>query len=98
VSTMTTENPKADEKKLKTFVEVALALLHAAEEFEEDDVLMGDATVGELAAFVFVAVGCCPTCGTASYTNLSCKTCVSVRGVVQRNLSINEKKHDTYHP
>ncbi len=87
---MTTENPKADEKKRKTFVEVAMVLLNAAEEFEEDDVLMGEATVGELAAFVFVAVGCCPTCGAVHYTKPECETCVSVRGVVQRNLSINE--------
>ncbi len=74
--------------KLKTFPEVAVELVTAASELPTDEVLLGNVTVGELAAFVFVAVGCCPTCGAARYARPECKTCVAVRGVVQRNLDL----------
>ncbi len=86
VATYTRRTPK-----LKTFPEVAVEMVNAASELPPDEVLLGNVTVGELAAFVFIVVGGCPACKTARYTNTECAVCHAVQEIVRRHMDITPR-------
>lgn len=77
-----------ENRKRRTSAKVALALVQASMDHDESDVIIGNVTAGELAAFVFAAAGICPKCGVPQYADKECEVCCSVQAIVRRNLKL----------